>query len=320
MMSSAASSSSSSSLPPPHRPASSSLSIYWFRNALRFHDNPSLLDACGRSDRLLPLYIIDPDAPFAQTPHVKPGCLRANFVLESMREVDTKLRARGSQLLVIRGKPTQILPELIASMGVTDLYYEQEVAAPVRASDESVLRAIRDRVNNEDGGGGGDGSIRNPYKKCKKPKCAIHGYDTHTLRRMEAYLAKSKDGKTAPATFGGFAKIFQQMTIPKEVEDVTEVPRLPPDAVERLGKTFGNGSLVGIPSLQDLGYDEAQLKNRAKGGIDFVGGEDFALQLLSKMMSRTQWVARFEKPKTRPNAPTVDTTGLSPCKYCLSWH
>ena len=74
-----------------------------------------------------------------------------------------------------------------------------------------------------------------------------------------------------------------------------------------------------IPSLTNLGYTSAEqpedgLKHRGKGGFDFMGGEMAGLQLLDTMMQRHQWVATFEKPKTSPNALTVDTTGLSPCK------
>jgi hypothetical protein len=39
-------------------------SVYWFRNALRLHDNPSFLEACRKSKTLLPLVIIDPELPF----------------------------------------------------------------------------------------------------------------------------------------------------------------------------------------------------------------------------------------------------------------
>ena len=34
-------------------------SIYWFRKALRLHDNDSLLEAC-KSKNFLPIFIFDP--------------------------------------------------------------------------------------------------------------------------------------------------------------------------------------------------------------------------------------------------------------------
>jgi deoxyribodipyrimidine photolyase len=268
------------------------VSVYWYRNALRFHDNPSLSDACHRSRHLLPLYIIDPAAPFGQT--VAAGCLRANFALESIQHVDETLRRlhNDTQMVVIVGSPSEVLPKVLAAVGATDLYYEREPAAPVRANDQMVLAAIQ--------------NSRQP--------CTIHGYDTHTLHPMETYLAKCKSG-VAPATYGGFTKIFQSLTIPKEVPTVTAVPSLPVNALDRLRAVFGEDALK-VPTLSDLGYHnaEAQLATRAKGGLDFVGGEHVALQLLERQVTnRSQWAATFEKPKTSPNALTVDTTGLSPC-------
>jgi len=277
--------------------------IHWFRNGLRFHDNACLHDACLESDTLLPLYVIDPGAPFAQTAGRRAGCIRANFALESMREIDKQLREEmNSRLVVIVGSPEKVVPEVAAIMsseGPTALYYEKDYAAPVRESDAAVLRATQDRLR-KDG--------KDPLKMLQ-----IRGYETQTLHPMEKYASKCK-GSVAPSTYGGFTKIFQRMEVPDEVETVTSVPPLPRDRLlDRLREKFDCS--LDVPTLADLGYDgvEDALKNRKKGGIDFDGGEEAGLALLDKMMSRSRWVASFEKPNTSPNALVVDTTGLSPC-------
>ena len=135
--------------------------------------------------------------------------------------------------------------------------------------------------------------------------------------------------QVAPSTYGGFTKIFQRLTVPPEVEPVTQLP--PPPSRDVLSSKLGfllhgssdttnkENNAFAIPSLTALGYTSAEqqedgLQHRGKGGIDFMGGETAGLQLLETMMQRHQWVATFEKPKTSPNALTVDTTGLSPCK------
>jgi cryptochrome len=270
------------------------VSIHWFRNGLRFHDNPCLADACEKSESLLPLCVIDPEAPFAQTAGRRAGCIRANFILESLVQVDEKLKRMGSQLVVILGSPADVMPKVVAAVEASALYYEQEAAAPVREADAVVLEAIRQRAKS-------DG-----YSE----SCKVKGYATYTLHPMETYLAKCK-GNTAPSTYGGFSKIFQAMAVPGEVAEVKTVPSLPQGALEKLQEAFGVDN-IGIPSLERLGYDKKDLKNRDKAGIDFTGGEDAGVALLIKMMKRTKWVATFEKPKTSPNALTVDTTGLSP--------
>jgi cryptochrome len=224
-----------------------------------------------------------------------------------MKEVHTKLQTQfQSRLIVVVGKAATVLPQIITEFNVTDLYYEREPALPIRESDQLVLEAIR--------------------KEALPKTVAIHGYDTHTLHPMESYLSKCK-GHVAPSTYGGFTKIFQSFPrLKSEVKDVTNVPPLPANTESSMHKLFGGtrttetsigSSCIDIPSLEELGYQDTTnlLANRHRGGIDFFGGEDFALDLLTKQMNRAQWVATFEKPNTSPNALTVDTTGLSPCTY-----
>jgi cryptochrome len=274
------------------------VAIHWFRNGLRFHDNPCLLDACHMSETLLPVYVIDPEAPFAQTAGRRAGTIRANFLMESLKEVNAKLRGMGSRLVVIVGKPSEVLPEIAASVQASALFYEQENAAPIREVDAEVLEAITKRMKQ-----GGD-----------IPGFEIKRYPTHTLHPIEHYLTNCK-GMVAPSTYGGFTKIFQSMTVPFEVDTVTEVPPFPEKALDNLQKLLGDD--LQLPTLQRLGYDNTDddLKNRGRGGFDFVGGEAAALDLLDETMKRTQWVATFEKPKTSPNdIQRPSTTALSPCK------
>jgi len=278
------------------------VAIHWFRNGLRFHDNPCLLDSCQKSEKLIPLYVIDPEAPFAQTADRRAGTVRANFVLESMKELDKKLRDMGSELVVVLGKSSEVIPEIVSSLEASALFYEQEAATPVRKADAKVLKAIKDRLKQD-----GD-----------RTECKIKGYATHTLHPMEKYLAKC-DGNVAPSSYGKFTKIFETFTVPKEVEVVQEVPGIPEKAMEQLKKSFGDK--LCMPTLEQLGYDNAKqdLKNRGRGGFDFKGGEDAGLAQLNKMMERKQWVATFEKPKTSPNnAKRPDTTALSPCKFRIA--
>jgi len=257
-----------------------SVAVHWFRNGLRLHDNPCLLDACQNSFFILPLFIIDPDAPFAQTAGIRAGAIRANFIMEAIKEMDLKLKEKNSRLVVLVGKPEVVLPKVLEQIDATALYYERE-PAPIREMDALVL----DQIDRE--------------------KVEIQGYDTHTFHPMEHYLAHCKDG-VAPSTYGVFTKIFNKLQVPKEVPNVNldVFPPLPSsiDAIKEDGE---------CPSMTDLGYDKKDIVNRFKSGIQFVGGEDAGITLLNTMMGRTEWVCTFEKPKTSPNALKVDTTGLS---------
>jgi len=294
-----------------------SIAVHWFRNGLRLHDNPSLSKACQSNDHIIPLYIIDPKAPFAQTLDRKAGTIRANFMLESIQEFNDKLINMDSRLLVVLGQPEQVLPKILHQIKATCLYYEREPAEPIRNSDALVLDEIQKYYNRQ----GGDN---------EKPQ--IIGFDSHTLHPMEHYLSKCKDN-VAPSTYGVFTKTFSKLgPVPSEIATITNIPPLPPnlhelnlfdakndsdDSDENDGEDTTTDTTTAItsfecPTLQDLGYDENELKNRGMGGYEFKGGEDAGLELLKTMMKRTSWVSTFEKPKTSPNALSVDTTGLSP--------
>jgi deoxyribodipyrimidine photolyase len=161
----------------------------------------------------------------------------------------------------------------------------------------------------------------------------ICSYSTHTLHPLESYAQRCKDN-VAPLQFDGFRKIFVKMKLRDEIPTLTQesFPPLPWDKGDisihdQLQKEL---TLLTDQELADpviimethLGYTNvaAALAKRAKGGLGFVGGEQEALKLLEQQMKRTDWVGRFEKPNTLPNALTVDTTGLSPyVKHgCLS--
>ncbi len=287
------------------------VSIHWFRNGLRLHDNLPLHDCSINSKHLLPLYIIDPTSPFSQTPNRRAGIIRANFILESMKELNTKLiksqKTRNtSQLVVVVGNPKDVLPKLIQQIGADALYYEREPASPVKQSDATVLDAI----------------------ECETEECSIYGYDTHTLFPMDVYLAKCKNN-VAPSSYGVFTKTFQKLgPVTAEIIDINKemdlIPSLPTSISTKIHKFVKEEQTMQIIDLEkkssieiledylDYTNVKEKLANRNKSGLSFQGGEDVGLKLLDTMCSRSEWIWTFEKPKTKPTGLKVDTTGLSP--------
>lgn len=308
------------------------ISIHWLRNDLRFHDNPILNKVCNESKTIIPLYIInDINEPFAQTPGIKPNIIRVNFLLESIHEINNKLKQikynsnnnnlnnDKSQIIFIIGKYEDVIIKIIEVMNVNAIYYEQDIAEPIRKLDQIVLNKIEQY---------------NKVNAKHNKKCNIITLQTHTIHTMDIYLSKCKDN-VAPSSYTGFTKIFQSLKVPKEIDDVTYVPPLPANTINILKDTFtkennnkdnenNNNKFIyynnfNIPTLHNLNYNdiETKLKYRHENGLQFIGGENEGIQLLNTMMARHDWIAKFEKPKTSPNSIKVDTTGLSPCKYYL---
>jgi hypothetical protein len=358
--------------------------IHWFRNGLRFHDNPSFRDACLQSRHyLLPLVILGPSSDVSavssslvQSPGVPVGIVRANFYLESLADLNAKLAGtmRRSKLVVVAtalpihtvvsivvkacqqfalelhvdeaqtqaagdqdGSNNDVASSSTASSSDNDvtIFYEQDVAEPVRRRDAMVWAAVKDATGGDSPSTGSSSSGR----------VRIHRYETQTLHPMERYAARCKQhGGVAPPTYGGFLKAFDSLgAVPRPVPDVTndDVPDLlPVPVLERIAVALRNEEennnnhegvdgtaartavvkLGEIPTLRDLGYTEKQIREleasfRRRPDDHLRGGETRALDRLRTAMERTTWVAQFEKPKTVPNALTFDTTALSPCTF-----
>ena len=79
--------------------------IVWFKTDLRLHDNETLIKAIAQSDQIIPVYCFD-DAEFVTTEFgfQKTGSFRAQFLLESLIDLDKNLRELGSGLLILKGK------------------------------------------------------------------------------------------------------------------------------------------------------------------------------------------------------------------------
>jgi deoxyribodipyrimidine photo-lyase len=124
----------------------SDTAIVWFRRDLRLEDHPALLEAVSGSSQVLPLFVLDDRLLDQAAP------ARAWLLQQSLRALDRSLRARGSGLLVRRGRPEVIVPEVatefdasvvLATRDVTPLSYRRDRAVATaleRAGSRLALR------------------------------------------------------------------------------------------------------------------------------------------------------------------------------------
>jgi deoxyribodipyrimidine photo-lyase len=103
--------------------------LVWFKTDLRLHDNETLVLAMEQSDEVIPVYCFD-EAHFKTTKFgfKKTGNFRAHFLLESLMDLDKNLRAVGSGLTVVKGKPEVEIAKLIEKYNVQKVYAKDEVA------------------------------------------------------------------------------------------------------------------------------------------------------------------------------------------------
>ncbi len=81
--------------------------IYWFRKALRLHDNPALLTCLKKSTTVYPIFILDPY--YVKSGNVGPN--RWRFLFEALDDLDSSLRKVNSRLFLLQGKPEAVLGE-----------------------------------------------------------------------------------------------------------------------------------------------------------------------------------------------------------------
>lgn len=111
-------------------------SIYWFRKALRLHDNPSLIYALENSQRVYPVFCLDPW--FVQNARV--GVNRWRFLIQTLNDLDKSLRAKQSRLILIRGKPNEEFPKKFKEWNIRLLCFESDTEPYAKLRDAEIKR------------------------------------------------------------------------------------------------------------------------------------------------------------------------------------
>jgi deoxyribodipyrimidine photo-lyase len=113
--------------------------ILWLRRDLRLDDNPALQAALVDCDRLVPVYVHDPDseAPWA------PGAASRWWLHGSLLSLDQALKAFGSRLLIARGDSLAELRRIVAATGATRIHWNRLYDPTSRERDGRIKQALR---------------------------------------------------------------------------------------------------------------------------------------------------------------------------------
>lgn len=97
-------------------------SLHWFRKGLRIHDNQPLRDAIQGSTTFRAVFFLDR----ATVRNAKVSINRWRFLLESLKDLDNKLKEFGTRLYIVQGHPIDVFPRLIKEWGITRLTFEYD--------------------------------------------------------------------------------------------------------------------------------------------------------------------------------------------------
>jgi deoxyribodipyrimidine photo-lyase len=206
--------------------------MVWFKSDLRLADNETLIRAMEASDEVIPFFCLDERLLSDQQAGFKRiGSFRLKFLLESVADLDASLREKGSGLIFRIGRPEELIPQLIADLGISKVFAKKEVAH----EEKEVQAAVE--------------------KELWKQKCLFEEFSTSTL-----YHAVD-----LPFGIRDIPEVFS--TLRKRVEKETPIrPVL--EAPERINSPAI--APIHLPDLCELGFVEPEKDPRAvmefKGG------------------------------------------------------
>jgi len=206
--------------------------LVWFKTDLRLHDNETLVHAIAHSDEIVPVYCIDP-RQFETTAFgfQKTGKFRAQFLLESLADLDKNLRKLGAGLLVVKGTPEVALLALVKQYEIQKVVAKKEVAYEELQIHEAVEKALW------------------------TVQCPIETYSTSTLYHAQDLPFALKD---IPYVFTNFRKRLEKEVNIRPIFEAPKhitTPAIPP---------------LQLPTLADLNLENIKPDKRAafqlKGG------------------------------------------------------
>ena len=119
--------------------------LLWYRNDLRLHDHEALHRAIGqKSTVIVPLYCFDPRQWWSTGfGFRKTGAFRTQFLLESVADLRAGWQRLQSNLVVRRGQPEEIIPQLVKQYDIDAVYYHEEVASEERSVEREPAARLR---------------------------------------------------------------------------------------------------------------------------------------------------------------------------------
>ncbi len=106
--------------------------LVWFREDLRLSDNPALTAALDHGPSLC-LYIFDTSPERRAL-----GGAARWWLSRSLMALSTAIAARGGELLVMRGDPAEILPQLVRDAGIGFVAWNRRYEASAIALDKAL--------------------------------------------------------------------------------------------------------------------------------------------------------------------------------------
>ncbi|QLC34327.1 deoxyribodipyrimidine photo-lyase [Halarchaeum sp. CBA1220] len=113
------------------------MQVFWHRSDLRLHDNRGLAAAADADDgAVVPVFVFDDDV-------LEHGSdRRVAFMLDALDALRDAYRERGSDLLIRRGDPSSVLPDVAHERGADAVHWNADYSGLAQERDEAVADAL----------------------------------------------------------------------------------------------------------------------------------------------------------------------------------
>ena len=112
--------------------------LLWLRRDLRVHDHPALHRALAAAEHVVPVFCLD--QRLLRGRHASGP--RTQFLLECLADLGDALRGRSGRLLLRRGHPESVLPELARELEVDIVFWTEDVGPFAKERDRAVRQAL----------------------------------------------------------------------------------------------------------------------------------------------------------------------------------
>ena len=116
------------------------LAIVWFRRDFRLADNPALDHARNHHERVLPVYLHDPEA----LGDWAPGAASRWWLHHALEDLADRLSDRGTQLVLRAGPAGEQLEQLIEETGAAAVYWNRLYEPELVERDKRIKASLKD--------------------------------------------------------------------------------------------------------------------------------------------------------------------------------
>lgn len=240
----------------------SNLILFWHRRDLRIADNTGLAAARSKSSKVVGVFCLDPN--ILEAGDVAPA--RVTYMIGCLRSLQERYAQAGSQLLILYGNPTELIPRLASALSAQAVLWNWDVEPYSQKRDDAVIDALKEK------------GIGFPEKNWDQLLNAPEDIRTGSGGVYTVYTPFWKNWRKQPKAS------------PVEMEDLASLENLT-QTEQEIAQKNGAGEL---PSAKDLGFVW-------EGELIIAPGETAARELLEEFCHSA--IGEYQEQRNFPAVP-----------------